>query len=440
MAAPRRVGVGRAKAVREVLIVTAALALAWGMVYYYAGVLTPIRAQTALGAWDIGGYQSDLYPRWLGARELLWHHRNPYSREVTEEIERGFYGRPIEPARRSDVDPEAFAYPVYVTFVLAPFLPFRFEIVQPVFTAILLLLTIATLPLWIRGLRLHLGKRARFLAFLAMISSYAVVEGLRLGQITLLVGFLMAGSVAALSGGWPVLAGILLALTLVKPQLSFLLIVFLMLWAVSDWRIRKGFAIGFGAVAALLLAGSELILRGWFGFWRDAVREYIRWHRGSVVSELIGARLAPVIAGCLILLCAIAFWLCRAESVGSSRFNFAVVSALSVTSVLLPNAGGGSFYNQVLLVPIVLWLFASGRDLSRNYGPARVTWIFAIGGLAGQWLLAFAVSFAAFALRYNFQHEATPFVGASELLMYVFPAELTLFVVCASLQFWRAYE
>lgn len=272
---------------REVLIVAAALALAWGMVYYYAGVLTPIRAQTALGAWDIGGYQSDLYPRWLGARELLLHHRNPYSSEVTEEIERGFYGRPIEPARRSDVDPEAFAYPVYVTFLLAPFLPFRFEIVQPVFTAILLLLTIAALPLWIRGLRLHLGKRARFLAFLAMISSYAVVEGLRLGQITLLVGFLMAGSVAALSGGWPVLAGILLALTLVKPQLSYLLIVFLMLWAVSDWRIRKGFAIGFGAVAALLLAGSELILPGWFGFWRDAVREYIRWHRGSVVSELL---------------------------------------------------------------------------------------------------------------------------------------------------------
>ena len=82
MAAPRQVGVGRAKVVREVLIVTAAIALAWGMVYYYAGVLTPIRAQTALGAWDVGGYQSDLYPRWLGARELLLHHRNPYSREI----------------------------------------------------------------------------------------------------------------------------------------------------------------------------------------------------------------------------------------------------------------------------------------------------------------------------------------------------------------------
>jgi len=414
--------------------------MAWGMVYYYAGVLLPIRANTALGAWGIGGYQSDLYPRWLGARDLLLHHRNPYSREMTEEIERGFYGRPIDPSRLVDVDPEAFAYPVYVTFLLAPFLPFRFEIVQPIFTAILLLLTVATLPLWIRGMRLGLGMRANLLGFGAMMSSYAVVEGLRLGQITLLVTFLMAGSVASLSSGSPVLAGVLMALTLVKPQLSYLLVAFLIVWVTGDWRARKGFAIGFGIVVVLLLAGSEVILPGWFWFWREAVGEYIQWHRGSLLAELLGARVAAVVAGALIVLCGIVFWRCRAAVVGSSRFNFTLVSALSVTSLVLPNAGGGSFYNEILLVPVVLWLFASGKDLAMNYGPARVTWIVAVAGLLGQWIFAFAVSFAAFALRYHFHLEAAPFVGGPELLMYGFPAELALFVWCAAPQFWRAHE
>src|SRR5580692_8091513 len=34
------------------------------------------------------GNLSDLYPRWLGARELLLRHRNPYSDEITLEIQK----------------------------------------------------------------------------------------------------------------------------------------------------------------------------------------------------------------------------------------------------------------------------------------------------------------------------------------------------------------
>ncbi len=45
------------------------------------------------------GSLSDLYPRWLGARELLLHHRDPYSPEVTREIQIGYYGRVLDPTR-----------------------------------------------------------------------------------------------------------------------------------------------------------------------------------------------------------------------------------------------------------------------------------------------------------------------------------------------------
>ena len=48
------------------------------------------------------GNLSDLYPRWLGARELLLHHRDPYHADVTREIQIGYYGRPLDPNRPHD--------------------------------------------------------------------------------------------------------------------------------------------------------------------------------------------------------------------------------------------------------------------------------------------------------------------------------------------------
>src|SRR5580698_655731 len=77
------------------------------------------------------GNLSDLYPRWLGARELLLHHRDPYTRDLTREIQMGYYGRVLDPARTEDpTDKQAFAYPVYVVFLLAPTVTLPFAVVQ----------------------------------------------------------------------------------------------------------------------------------------------------------------------------------------------------------------------------------------------------------------------------------------------------------------------
>src|ERR1700730_6549483 len=81
------------------------------------------------------GNLSDLYPRWLGARELLLHGENPYSRELTIDIQKGYYGRPLDRALPNDPkDRQAFAYPVYVIFLLAPTIKLPFSTVQFWFT------------------------------------------------------------------------------------------------------------------------------------------------------------------------------------------------------------------------------------------------------------------------------------------------------------------
>src|ERR1035437_3484234 len=100
------------------------------------------------------GNLSDLYPRWLGARELLRRGRNPYSAEITREIQQGYYGRPLDPARPDDPkDQQGFAYPPYVVFLLAPAVDLPFELVQKGFRWLLVVLAAATVLLWLRVLR-----------------------------------------------------------------------------------------------------------------------------------------------------------------------------------------------------------------------------------------------------------------------------------------------
>jgi len=54
-----------------------ALVLALTMWYYVAGVLVPYQQTEAAGSDRPRGNLSDLYPRWLGSRELLLHGRDP---------------------------------------------------------------------------------------------------------------------------------------------------------------------------------------------------------------------------------------------------------------------------------------------------------------------------------------------------------------------------
>src|SRR5512142_3099214 len=108
-----------------------AILCAAGTWMYVTRVLIPYQVADAAAHGRPRGNLSDLYPRWLGARELLLHGRDPYSAEVTREIQAGYYGRPLDPGRPGDPkDQQRFAYPVYVAFPLAPTVLLPFAWVQ----------------------------------------------------------------------------------------------------------------------------------------------------------------------------------------------------------------------------------------------------------------------------------------------------------------------
>ncbi len=233
----------------------AATLCAVGMWTYADRVLIPYQKSDAAAHDRPRGNLSDLYPRWLGARELLLHGRDPYSAEVTREIQVGFYGRPLDPSRPDDPrDEEGFAYPVYVVFCLAPTIGLPFAIVQKGFYCALLLLTGSTTLLWLRvlGRSAPLGIQMSLLAL--TMGSPAVMQGLKLRQMSLLVAGLIAIAIALLVSDYPVAAGILLALATIKPQLVVLLLCWLAIWTMADWRRRYRLAVSFLATMSILMA------------------------------------------------------------------------------------------------------------------------------------------------------------------------------------------
>ncbi|HST10953.1 MAG TPA: hypothetical protein VLL05_11295, partial [Terriglobales bacterium] len=143
-----------------------ALVCAASMWSYVSHVLVPYQRADAAAHERPRGNLSDLYPRWLGSRELLLHHRNPYSREITREIQVGYYGRELDASREGDPrDQQGFAYPVYVAFLLAPSIGFPFERVTVVFLWLLVAVTALSVPLWFRAI----GWRAQPILLLTAI-------------------------------------------------------------------------------------------------------------------------------------------------------------------------------------------------------------------------------------------------------------------------------
>lgn len=83
---------------------------------------------------------TDIYPAWVGSRELLIHHRNPYSHTSLAQIQIALYGAPLDAGDHPDQEC-CFAYPVYVSFLLAPSI--GSSLANPPLVA-LILLTLAT--------------------------------------------------------------------------------------------------------------------------------------------------------------------------------------------------------------------------------------------------------------------------------------------------------
>lgn len=311
------------------------------------------------------GNLSDLYPRWLGARELLLHGRDPYRADITREIQSGYYGRPLDPGRPNDPkDQQGFAYPIYVVFVLAPTVELPFPPVQRAFLWVLVLLTAVSIPIWRRALGLQASWTTHLLWIVLTLGCFPAIQGFKLQQLTLLVVGLLAASMSALARGQLVLAGILLGCASIKPHLVALPIVWLCVWVIGNWRERQRLLWSLGSTMIVLVAGGEILLPGWIHKFRTASVEYWQYTGGG--KSILDVELTPfwgrLASAALVILLAYFMWKLRHAPLASGDFCWMLSLVMATTLAVIPMFAP---YNQLILLPGLMVVAHTIRPLWR---------------------------------------------------------------------------
>ena len=335
---------------KQYLAVALAALAAATMWFYVRKIVQPIQVAEAESLGGPRGNLSDLYPRWLGARELLLRGRNPYSHDVTLEIQRGYYGRELDPGRPNEPKDQArFVYPLYVVFLLEPFVRMNFSEVQVGAFWCLGLLGLLSVPFWEQVLEVRSSFANSLTAILLLLATYPFIQAVSLQQPVLLVLFFLAASFFARSRGWLFFSGALMAIATIKPQAVIYAVFLMLIWVSWNWKERQRWFWGFTSTMGVLLAASELLLPGWLPQFYEGLRAYQGYLANTAFLDLFLTSRWAWVGRMLISVAVVwAAWTSRAEPLASVASRRAICLSLVAAVCNSPNFGT---YNQVLLVP-----------------------------------------------------------------------------------------
>lgn len=170
---------------------------------------------------------------WVGTRALLVEGISPYSDTVAERIQTFAYGRPAVTGE----DELRVAYPLYSAFIFLPYaLIENYDFARALWMTTL---EIALIGLAVICLRLTRWKMNLWLIPLFLVFSlfwYHSLRPLINGNAVILVSFFLATAFAAIRLERDELAGVLIALTTIKPHLVILPIIFVIVWTLTSGR------------------------------------------------------------------------------------------------------------------------------------------------------------------------------------------------------------
>jgi hypothetical protein len=165
------------------------------------------------------------------------------------------YGRPALPGEHE----LRVAYPLYSVLVFLPYaLISDYEIARALWMTTLeaALILLAFMSLRLKHWKMSLWLLPFFLLF--SIFWYHSLRPLINGNAVILVALLVAGAYSALRAGRDELAGVMLAISTIKPHLVLLPIIFILLWTISSrrWRVFGWMVI---SLVMLSIAGALFV-------------------------------------------------------------------------------------------------------------------------------------------------------------------------------------
>ena len=318
---------------------------------------------------------NDFYPRWAGGCAWLLRGENPYAESTTLAIQQGIYGRPAQPGE----DQAAFAYPVYVIAFTWPLcLAKEFPLVQAIWMTALTHLLIAAAVLARRLSRWvpppHLWPWVLPWAVLVYPNARAVL----LGQLAVVVAALILGCLEALRLRKDVVAGVLLALSTIKPQMVFLFVPWILLWSAAQhrWKVVQAFT----ASLAALIVLPMLWLPTWPADFLTQLTVYTSYTElKSVLWIVISyyARLPEAIltTATIVVLAWLAWEWYRSRTMALTSMLWTASLTLVVTHFVAPRTATTHF------APLMLPLFMGFALLARRWGSASTPGIVSLLGI-----------------------------------------------------------
>ena len=367
------------------------------MWYWAVVIFAPANTASAQQRHRPMGNNSDLYARWYGTRELLLHHRDPYGRDITREVQAGFYGRPLESQNVSDpTAQEGFNYPLYAVFLVAPFAGFSFATAQAIFRWLLISAAACSVPLWLKALGFHPRLPLVLAGMVLTAGAYPSVMEFYQQNLAALVIFLLAAAMASIARGWLALAGFLLALSTIKPEIAGLMVFWSLLWAAGKRRKRYPLIASFSATLATLIVAAEIALPHWIGRFLAALRDYQVLDADLPITEVLLPRSAGrMITFALICLLIALLWRWKGSAEGSDTFRLGIAWAAAITLSVLPKLAA---YNQLLLVPALMVLLGRWQDILNGGLITRSMAKAALASQLWQWIAALGLAACSLAI------------------------------------------
>ena len=280
-----------------------------------------------------------------------------------------------------------FYYPIWTGLLFVPLglLPLRWAAV--VWLTLGQGMFLAALWCIAAGMRWRPALPVLGLTVLSGLVFHPTLVALLNGQLAIPMLFLLSAVYYMIQGGGGDAAwwgtGVLLALTLVKPQLALTTAPALLVWLAIRRRWRG--IVGFALAAAVMAGASELVAPGWMHAWaRDRVAQAVS---GCAVPSVWGVAcdLAPrqwVVVGaaaCVVLLaCLAALWRRHSQS---EQIGFALAMTVIVGQLVSPFLW---VYDQTML----LFAFVVGMACAQSR-PMRRAWraILCVWAIVLPWLL-----------------------------------------------------
>lgn len=331
---------------------------------------------------------NDFAARWYNGCALIWTGDNPYSDQVTLQTQIQMYGRPALPGE----DLVAFSYPLYALYLFWPLCYVQpYPLVQAIWMTLMFYGIVAGTLLMMRVSGLRLAGPLLGVTVIWAVLNYPEARAILLGQMVVVVLLAVSLALLAIQRKADLWAGLLLAVATIKPQVVFLLVLWLLWW--SAWQRRWRLWWGFGATLVAMAGVGLLLVPSWPVDFARHLQDYanvtispyysLTW---MIVQHYLnlGPVVEAVITGLIALYLGYEWWRCR-QAVGETVL-WVTGLTLNLTQFIAVQIATTSYI--LLLLPI-FQLFR----LVQQRAPARANWVMLSTQsilLVGQWAIFLA--------------------------------------------------